>query len=177
MWSTDCAQPNWSRHRRHGIENKRAYKCNSTGAAQSQDASDGVTRFYRHDCQSGGYPCATQSRWKMSVEQDFQMSAWASLSWNALDILFLLTASLSNGEPEGWGGGGAFTLEGGEGSSLNTVVSPFSTLRALKGLYWVEWVRGWERGVAGGGGGRYYQQSMSVYFKVLSALWSISSSS
>ena len=143
MWSTDCAQPNWSRHRRHGIENKRAYKCNSTGAAQSQDASDGVTRFYRHDCQSGGYPCATQSRWKMSLEQDFQMSAWASLSWNALDILFLLTASLSNGEPEGWGGGGAFTLERGEGSSLNTVVSPFSTLRALKGLYWVEWVRGW----------------------------------
>lgn len=103
MWSTDCAQPNWSRHRRHGIENKRAYKCNSTGAAQSQDASDGVTRFYRHDCQSGGYPCATQSRWKMSLEQDFQMSAWASLSWNALDILFLLTASLSNGEPEGGG--------------------------------------------------------------------------
>ena len=178
MWSTDCAQPNWSRHRRHGIENKRAYKCNSTGAAQSQDASDGVTRFYRHDCQSGGYPCATQSRWKMSLEQDFQMSAWASLSWNALDILFLLTASLSNGEPEGWGGGGgAFTLEGGEGSSLNTVVSPFSTLRALKGLDWLEWVRSWERGVAGGGGGRYYQQSMSVYFKVLSALWSISSSS
>ena len=31
--------------------------------------------------------------------------------------------------------------------------------------------------MAGGGGGRYYQQSMSVYFKVLSALWSISSSS
>ena len=77
----------------------------------------------------------------------------------------------------GVGGGGAFTLEGGEGSSLNTVVSPFSTLRALKGLDWLEWVRGWERGVAGGAGERYYQQSMSVYFKVLSALWSISSSS
>ena len=38
----------------------------------------------------------------------------------------------------GVGGGGAFTLEGGEGSSLNTVVSPFSTLRALKGLDWLE---------------------------------------
>ena len=31
------------------------------------------------------------------------------------------------------GGGGAFTLEGGEGSSLNTVVSPFSTLEVGRG--------------------------------------------
>ena len=48
-----------------------------------------------------------------------------------------LSVQRGTGGVRGWGGG-AFTLEGGEGSSLCTVVSPFSTLRALKGLYWVE---------------------------------------
>lgn len=156
MWSTDCAQPNWSRHRRHGIENKRAYKCDSTGAAQSQDASDGVTRFYRHDCQSGRYSCATQSRWKVSLEQDFQMSECASRSWNALDILFLLTAPLSIGER------GVRLLWKKGREALSILLSVRSVRCALKGLDWVEWVRGWEER------GRYYQQSMSVYFKVLS---------
>lgn len=70
--------------------------------------------------------------------------------------------------------GGAFTLEGGEGSSLNTVVSPFSTqyaapLKLYTGWNELEVGRGMER--------RYYEQSISMYFKVLSALWSISSSS
>ena len=51
---------------------------------------------------------------------------------------FISVNGLSVQRGTGGGGGGAFTLEGGEGSSLNTVVSPFSTLRALKGLYWVE---------------------------------------
>lgn len=55
--------------------------------------------------------------------------------------------------------------------ALVILLSVCSVRCALKGLHWVELEVG--RGV----GRRYYEQSMSMYFKVLSALWSISSSS
>lgn len=172
MWSTDCAQPDWSRHWRHGIENKRAYKCNSSGAAQSQDASDGVTRLHRHYCQSGRYPCVAQSRWKMSLELDFQMSAWASRSWNALDILFLLTAPLSIAG-RGGGEGGGCVYSGRRGGKLSHYCCQSVQYAAPLKAY-----TGWnELEVGRGVGRRYYEQSISMYFKVLSALWSISSSS
>lgn len=167
MWSTDCAQPNWSRHRRHGIENKRAYKCDSTGAAQSQDASDGVTRLHRHDCQSGRYPCATQEQVENVVRRGF-----SDVSMR-LPIMKCFR-SVHRGTGRGAGGGeGGCVYSGRRGAKLSQYCCQSVQYAAPLKAY-----TGWnELEVGRGVGRRYYEQSISMYFKVLSALWSISSSS
>ena len=85
------------------------------------------------------------------------MSAWASLSWNALDILFLLTASLSNGEPEGWGGGGVRLLwkEGREALSILLSVR-LVRCAPLKGYI------GWSELEVGRGGWRALLSTINV---------------
>lgn len=62
--------------------------------------------------------------------------------------------------------GSAFTLEGGEGSSLNTVVSPFSMLRPQKArLGGVSYRLG-----GGGGGGLLPTINVSVFQGAIGAM-------